>query len=247
MHLINIDHMKSTKQFCFIILLVLFASTALAQNAFEKDSLIQSLLDDHSATGTTGAVLLNSGDFKGANSLLSNEIATNSSNATAYFQRGVANWAMSDTLNACRDWSAVLALGDTEMFNLLESKCHGSMIIENDTIPSKKYKKMWGREDANQASKMVVEQMPEFPGGQEKLAEYIFANTSKKIKGARGTVFVNFLISPKGKILFPYIAHGVSKECDAEALRVIRAMPAWKPGKEKGKAVYVRSSIPVRF
>lgn len=245
--MIKIDLLKSMKQFCFFLLLVLLSSSIFAQNAVEKDSLIQTLLDDHSSSGTTGAVLLNSGDFKGANSLLSNEIATNSSNATAYFQRGVANWAMSDTLNACRDWSAVLALGDTEMFNLLESKCHGSMIIENDTIPAKKYKKMWGKEDANHASKMVVEQMPEFPGGQEKLAEYIFTNTSKKVKGAKGTVFVNFLISPKGKVLFPYVAHGVSKECDAEALRVIRSMPAWKPGKEKGKSVYVRSSIPVRF
>lgn len=245
--MIKIDLLKSMKQFCFFLLLVLLSSSISAQNAVEKDSLIQTLLDDHSSSGTTGAVLLNSGDFKGANSLLSNEIATNSSNATAYFQRGVANWAMSDTLNACRDWSAVLALGDTEMFNLLESKCHGSMIIENDTIPAKKYKKMWGKEDANHASKMVVEQMPEFPGGQEKLAEYIFTNTSKKVKGAKGTVFVNFLISPKGKVLFPYVAHGVSKECDAEALRVIRSMPAWKPGKEKGKSVYVRSSIPVRF
>lgn len=245
--MIKIDLLKSMKQFCLFLLLVLLSSSIFAQNAVEKDSLIQTLLDDHSSSGTTGAVLLNSGDFKGANSLLSNEIATNSSNATAYFQRGVANWAMSDTLNACRDWSAVLALGDTEMFNLLESKCHGSMIIENDTIPAKKYKKMWGKEDANHASKMVVEQMPEFPGGQEKLAEYIFTNTSKKVKGAKGTVFVNFLISPKGKVLFPYVAHGVSKECDAEALRVIRSMPAWKPGKEKGKSVYVRSSIPVRF
>ncbi|MBK7572758.1 MAG: hypothetical protein IPI10_14470 [Bacteroidetes bacterium] len=122
---------------------------------------------------------------------MSKEINSNESNASAYFQRGVTNLGMGDTLNACRDWSSVLALGDTDMFNLLESKCHSSMIIEADTIPAKKYKKMWGKAEANQASKMVVEQMPEFPGGQEKLGVY-FTNTPKRKDGKHGTVYVNF-------------------------------------------------------
>ncbi|MBL0033293.1 MAG: energy transducer TonB [Bacteroidetes bacterium] len=60
-------------------------------------------------------------------------------------------------------------------------------------------------------------------------------------------MYVDFLISPKGKILFPYVKRGIGKEYDAEALKLIRSMPAWKPGKEKGKAVYVRSAVPVRF
>ena len=154
---------------------------------------------------------------------------------------------MSDTLSACRDWSAVLALGDTAMFNLLESRCHSSMIIENDTIPAKKYKKMWGKANESEASKLVVEQMPEFQGGREKLAEYIFANTPKHNNEQHGTVYVNFLISPKGKVLFPYVSRGLNKEYDAEAVTLIRSMPVWKPGKEKGKAVYVRTSLPVRF
>ncbi|MBK7572759.1 MAG: energy transducer TonB [Bacteroidetes bacterium] len=54
-------------------------------------------------------------------------------------------------------------------------------------------------------------------------------------------------MSPKGKILYPYVAHGLGKEYDADAIKLVRSMPAWKPGKEKGKAVYVRSSLPVRF
>ncbi len=218
------------------------------QNPTQNDSLIQSMMKDHiSPDIEQGVSLINSGNYQNASSFLSKEIATNESNTSAYFQRGVANWAMSDTLSACRDWSAVLALGDTEMFNLLESRCHGSMIIEDDTIPAKKYKKMWGKADANQASKMVVDQMPEFPGGPEKLAEYVFNNTPKRSNSKHGTVFVNFLISPKGKILFPFIAHGLGKECDSDALRLVRSMPSWKPGKEKGKPVYVRSSLPVRF
>ena len=232
--------------FCLLLLLGTFFSKA--QNSAQHDSLIQSLMKDHATPDDKGVSLISSGNFQGASTFFSSQIAANESNTSAYFQRGVANWAMSDTLSACRDWSSVLALGDTEMFNLLESRCHGSMIIGNDTIPSKKYKKMWGKDDANQASKMVVEQMPEFPGGQEKMAEFISRNTPKSTTaGKHGIVFVNFLISPEGKILFPYVVHGLGKPYDSQAIRIVRVMPIWKPGKEKGKAVYVRSSLPVRF
>ena len=241
--------MKIAQTLLFTTILFLFfqSNVSRAQNSVKQDSLIQSLMKDHTTPDNQGVTLINSGNFESANSFLSKEINSNESNASAYFQRGVTNWGMGDTLNACRDWSSVLALGDTDMFNLLESKCHSSMIIEDDTIPAKKYKKMWGKSEANQASKMVVEQMPEFPGGQEKLGEYIFTNTPKRKDGKHGTVYVNFLISPKGKILYPYVAHGLGKEYDADAIKLVRSMPAWKPGKEKGKAVYVRSSLPVRF
>jgi hypothetical protein len=162
------------------------------------------------------------------------------------------NWAKSDTLNACRDWSAVLALGDTEMFNFLDGQCHGSMIISNDTIPAKQYHKMWAKgtdskTSADQQAKTVVEVMPSFPGGDEKLIEYLSANIHQPKNKMRGTVYVNFLISPKGKILYPYVTRGINTEQDKEALRLIRNMPAWNPGKQKGKAVYVRSNLPVRF
>lgn len=235
------------KELKLFIVLFSFANFCHAQSNPQSDSLIQSLMKNHVTPGDEGVKLINAGNFESASSFLTKEISANESNASAYFKRGVANFAMSDTLEACRDWSAVLALGDTAMFNLLESKCHSSMIIENDTIPSKKYKKMWGKEDANAASKLVVDEMPQFPGGQEKLAEYIFTNTPKHTNGKHGTVYVNFLISPKGKILFPYVKRGIGKEYDAEALKLIRSMPAWKPGKEKGKTVYVRSAVPVRF
>ena len=111
----------------FILLSAVFFCEA--QSALQKDSLIQSLLKNHVTTEDQGIQLINSGNFESANSFLTKEISSNESNASAYFQRGVANFAMSDTLEACRDWSAVLALGDTAMFNLLESKCHSSMII----------------------------------------------------------------------------------------------------------------------
>ena len=211
--------------------------TSEAQNQVQKDSLLKEMMNTHSTPGEqTGVTLINAGNYQSANVFLSNEISGNESNAHAYFQRGVANWAMSDTLSACRDWSAVLALGDTEMFNILESRCHSSMIIENDTIPAKKYKKMFRQDPGASATggKLYVDKMPEFPGGTEMLGQFIFSNT-KKTGDKHGTVYVNFMVSPAGKILFPYVAHGLGNPYDKEALRVIKSMPDWLPGKDKEK------------
>ena len=144
------NHTKNLKSFSLFNFFLACIFIAQAQNNPKSDSLIQSLMKNHTTTEDQGIKLINSGNFESANSFLTKEISSNESNASAYFQRGVAKFAMSDTLEACRDWSAVLALGDTAMFNLLESKCHGSMIIEDDTIPAKKYKKMWGKEGAEE-------------------------------------------------------------------------------------------------
>jgi hypothetical protein len=236
----------------FTILTILYSFSLQAQNKSSTDSLLQIILDDKSAPANDqGLNLIQSGNFESANLYLTNEISKDESDRDAYFKRGVANWALSDTLSACRDWSSVLALGDTEMFNLLDSKCHGAMIIEEDTIPSKQYRKMWsqksGDANASQNAKTVVDDMPAFPGGENKLFEYISTNIRKPKSGKHGTVYVNFLISPKGKVMYPYVTRGLGDEYDKEAMRLVRSMPAWKPGKLKGKAVYVRSNLPVRF
>ena len=235
----------------FLLLIVIFLqSLNLLAQKNSSDSLIKALMKDQSTPGNDqGVQLIQSGNYADANKFFSAEISKDESDRSSYFKRGVANWALSDTLSACRDWSAVLALGDTEMFNLLDSKCHGSMIISEDTIPSKQYRKMWGKstETAGQNAKTVVDVMPSFPGGENSLYTYITSNLHKPPGNVRGTVYINFLISPKGKILFPYVSRGIDKTHDAEALRLIRSMPAWSPGKQKGKSVYVRSNLPVRF
>ena len=240
------------KPFYIFILFILNASITFAQNK-SSDSLIRVLIDEHTTPESDrGLQLIQDGNFSGANQFFSNEISKDESDRKAYFRRGVANWALSDTLSACRDWSAVLALGDTEMFNLLDSKCHGSMIISEDTIPAKQYRKMWSHQNnldatSQENAKTVVEIMPSFKGGEQQLFEFITQNIKRPPGAGRGTVYVNFLIDRKGKILFPYVTRGINKECDKEALRLIRSMPAWNPGKEKGKTVYVRSNLPVRF
>lgn len=231
----------------FLIIHLLFSGLIYAQ---APDSSVNKLLEGHMIEqGDHGVELIQSGNFQGANVFLSSEINKDESNREAYFKRGVSNWALSDTLNACRDWSSVLALGDTQMFNLLESKCHGTMIIEDDTIPRKHVRRLFADadEEGNKNAKTVVETMPSFPGGQENLFKYISGNTPKLKEGKHGTVYVNFIISPKGKILYPYVTHGLGNPYDKEAMKLVKNMPAWQPGKQKGKAVYVRSSLPVRY
>lgn len=226
---------------------------AYSQSNPATDSLVQLIIDEPVSTegGTeAGVQLIQKGNYGEATKFFSAEIGKDESDRRAFFRRGVANFAMSDTLAACRDWSAVLALGDTAMFNLLDSKCHGAMIIEEDTIPSKQYRKMWAKTPTaspQESARTVVDEMPSFPGGEIKLVEYLRTNMHKPEGSPHGTVYVNFLISPKGKIVYPYVTRGINSECDKEAMRLVKNMPPWNPGKEKGKAVFVRNNIPVRF
>lgn len=237
------------RRITFIIFILILSMQNMAfSQVTGNDSLIDLL--KRSYENDPEVKLIQSGNYSGAHLHLSNEISQDESDREAYFKRGVVNWALKDTLNACRDWSSVLALGDTEMFNLLESKCHSSMIIEEDTLSSKQYKKLWSRNGANTdirgSAMTLVEEMPEFRGGEEKLIAYLKSSTVGR-HDMRGTVYVNFIISPSGKIMFPYVTRGINKTLDKEALEIIRNMPPWTPGKEKGKAVYVRSNLPVRF
>jgi len=96
-----------------------------------------------------------------------------------------------------------------------------------------------------------VEEMPEFPGGDISLQRYI-ANAIKypvvaQEIGIQGKVFVSFVIDEFGNITDVNIARGIDPSLDNEALRVIRLLPKWKPGKQGGKAVKVRYYVPINF
>ncbi len=96
-----------------------------------------------------------------------------------------------------------------------------------------------------------VEKAPEYPGGQEAMGQF-FSKTVKYPKvalenGVQGTVYVEFVVDPTGKVTKPSIVQSVSSELDAEALRVVGLMPKWTPGEQDGKAVSVRMTLPVKF
>jgi TonB family protein len=98
---------------------------------------------------------------------------------------------------------------------------------------------------------LVVEEMPEFPGGQQELMTFI-ARTIKypadaQKNGIQGRVTCSFVIASNGEISGAKVIRGVDPSLDSEALRVINAMPRWKPGKQRGKAVAVEYTLPIMF
>ncbi len=98
---------------------------------------------------------------------------------------------------------------------------------------------------------VVVEEMPEFPGGQEALMRYIASSIKypaiAQQNGIQGKVFVKFVIGSNGKVQGAEIARGVDPILDQEALRVVNSLPAWKPGQQRGQAVDVEYVLPVEF
>jgi protein TonB len=97
----------------------------------------------------------------------------------------------------------------------------------------------------------IVEDMPEFPGGELALRAYI-ANSIKypviaQENGIQGKVYVTFVVGKDGKVFNATIARGVDPSIDKEALRVVNALPAWKPGKQRGKPVNVSYTVPISF
>ena len=97
----------------------------------------------------------------------------------------------------------------------------------------------------------VVEQMPEFPGGMEAMIQFMQQNM-KYPKDAQklnkqGRVLVNFIIEKDGRVSNAVVVKSVWPSLDAEALRLVRAMPKWTPGKQNGKVVRVKFTMPFSF
>ncbi|MBC8045768.1 MAG: energy transducer TonB [Fimbriimonadaceae bacterium] len=111
-----------------------------------------------------------------------------------------------------------------------------------------------GEEKKNEDEKkqfQIVEQMPEFPGGEKALYEFLGKNVKypkEAIKnGIECKVYIQFIVEKDGSISNAKIKRGVNELLDNEALRAINAMPKWKPGMQKGKTVRVTYTLPVQF
>lgn len=97
----------------------------------------------------------------------------------------------------------------------------------------------------------IVEEMPEFPGGMNKLAEYLGKNIKypqmARESGIQGRVFVQFVVEPDGSVSNVAVMRSLGGGCDEEAIRVVKSMPKWKAGKQRGKPVRVSYILPVNF
>ncbi len=98
---------------------------------------------------------------------------------------------------------------------------------------------------------MVVEEMPEFPGGMSAMMKYLAQNIKYPVKAIEkkieGRVTVSFVVSRDGSLRDFRIVRSVDPDLDAEALRVAKSMPNWKPGKQRGKNVAVKYTLPINF
>ncbi|MDY0102026.1 MAG: energy transducer TonB [Lentimicrobium sp.] len=123
-----------------------------------------------------------------------------------------------------------------------ENKVSGSVVQTNDA----------SEEEVSEAEVfVVVEQSPEFPGGDAARLKFLQENLVYPVKaetaGIQGTVYITFVVENDGNIADARVLRGIGGGCDEEALRVIRLMPKWKPGKQRGKPVRVRMNLPVSF
>lgn len=97
----------------------------------------------------------------------------------------------------------------------------------------------------------VVEEMPSFPGGQGALMAYIASNlvypATARESMIQGRVIVGFVVERDGSISNVKVSRSVDPALDKEAMRVVKSMPKWKPGKQNGSAVRVKYTVPVIF
>ena len=97
----------------------------------------------------------------------------------------------------------------------------------------------------------IVEEMPEYPGGLSKLTDYLTKNIKypqmARESGIQGRVFVNFVVEPDGSVSNINVMRSLGGGCDEEAVRVVKNMPKWKPGKQRGKPVRVSYILPIVF
>lgn len=107
------------------------------------------------------------------------------------------------------------------------------------------------QEETPQEVSFIVEEMPEFPGGEIALLKFIsnairYPVTAQKT-GIQGKVYVTFIVDKDGGITDVRISQGVDPLLDREALRVVKSLPKWNPGKQRGKPVRVSYTIPINF
>ncbi|MDD4513936.1 energy transducer TonB [Massilibacteroides sp.] len=106
-------------------------------------------------------------------------------------------------------------------------------------------------EESSQQIFTVVEDMPKFPGGDAELLQFLAKGIKYPViaqeNGIQGRVICSFVVNRDGSVVDAEVVRGVDPSLDKEALRVINTMPKWTPGKQRGKPVRVKYTVPVTF
>ena len=138
-----------------------------------------------------------------------------------------------------------------EVIEIVEDEVEIEEELEIEDTESDEDEMIEIEEESDDEFFMVVENMPEFPGGDLGLMKYIQKNVKyppiAKEYNITGKVYVSFIVDKSGSVTNVKIVRGVDKNLDAEALRVVKSLPKYKPGKQRGKAVRVMFTIPINF
>lgn len=129
------------------------------------------------------------------------------------------------------------------IFMSLMATCCLTTVLAQKTVVSQK--------DQKEEPFDVVEDMPAFPGGMEAMIQFISNNIQYPADAQKqkvdGRVLVNFVVEKDGSITEVKVIKPAFPSLDAEAVRVVKAMPKWKPGYQKGQAVRVQFTMPINF
>lgn len=108
-----------------------------------------------------------------------------------------------------------------------------------------------GDKPENDSIYQIVDEMPQYPGGEKAMMEYVAKNVKypqeAKDKEIQGRVFVSFVVEKDGSVDEVKVMRSIGGGCDDEAVRVVKAMPKWEPGKQDGKPVRVSYMMPINF
>ena len=129
------------------------------------------------------------------------------------------------------------------IFMSLMATCCLTTVLAQKTVVSQK--------DQKEEPFNVVEDMPAFPGGMDAMIQFLSSNIQYPADAQKqkvdGRVLVNFVVEKDGSITEVKVIKPTFPSLDAEAVRVVKAMPKWKPGYQKSQAVRVQFTMPINF
>ncbi|MEA5062878.1 MAG: energy transducer TonB [Petrimonas sp.] len=146
-----------------------------------------------------------------------------------------------------------------EIIEVVQEKVDTKIVINTEDDASKRQMEAYVPppppkpkvEEVTEEIFVVVEEQPEFPGGNTAMMKFLSDNIKYPViaqeNGIQGRVITNFVVERDGSITDVQVVRGVDPSLDKEAIRVIQSMPKWKAGKQRGSAVRVRFTLPVVF
>lgn len=178
-------------------------------------------------------------------------VVDNGTEKWIYFEGGQKTFRLhfANHLPVTINYNEGLKANNTYILLLTDSSASSSTVADADKQGIRKQKPSSLSKEAEVYES--VDKMPQYPGGPSALFEFLSKNIRYPIdaekKGVQGRVVVSFIVEKDGAITIDKILKSVSPSLDNEAIRVIKSMPTWKPGKNKRKKVRVKYSVPVTF